>query len=94
VKGEFKMDPKKMMKIMLDFNKTAVEKSFNTMAVMQDQADKMFDLWLNQNKWFPEQAKKAVAECVKTRKNGLEEFKAKIDEGYKKMEEYLGTSEK
>ena len=31
---------------------------------------------------------------LKTCKNGREEFKAKIDEGYKKMEEYLGASEK
>ena len=88
------MDPKQMMKQMFDFNKTAVEKTFSAMTVMQDQTDKMFGLWLDQNKWFPEEGKKAVAEWVKTCKNGREEFKAKIDEGYKKMEEYLGASEK
>jgi hypothetical protein len=88
------MDPKQMMKQMFDFNKTAVEKTFTAMGVMQDQTEKMFNLWIDQNKWFPEEGKKALSEWVKTCKNGREEFKTKIDEGYKKMEEYLAGVEK
>ena len=83
------MDPKQMMKQMLDFNKTAVEKTFTAMAVMQDQTEKMFNLWLDQNKWYPEEGKKAMAEWVKTCKSGRDEFKSKIDDGYKKLEEYM-----
>ncbi len=88
------MDPKQMMKQMFDFNKTAVEKSFTAMAVMQDQTEKMFNLWLDQNKMFPEEGKKAMVEWVKTCKKGRDEFKSKIDEGYKKVEEYLSGIEK
>jgi hypothetical protein len=54
------MDPKQMIKQMFDFNKTAVDKTFAAMAVMQDQTEKMFNLWLDQNKWFPEEGKKAM----------------------------------
>jgi hypothetical protein len=88
------MDPKQMMKQMFDFNKTAVEKTFTAMAVMQDQMEKMFNLWLDQNKWFPEEGKKTMTEWVKTCKKGRDEYKAKIDEGYKKVEEYLSGKEK
>jgi len=88
------MDPKQMMKQMFDFNKTAVEKTFTAMAVMQDQTEKMFNLWIDQNKWFPEEGKKALAEWVKTCKSGRNEFKTKIDEGYKKLDEYLTGMEK
>lgn len=88
------MDPKQMVKQMFDFNKTAVEKTFSAVTVMQDQTEKMFNLWLDQNKWFPEEGKKAMTEWVKTCKNGRDEFKAKIDEGYKKIEEYMAGLDK
>ncbi len=48
------MDPKQISKQMFDFNKMAFERSFAAMVVMQDQAEKMFNMWLDQNKWFPE----------------------------------------
>ena len=88
------MDPRQMMKQMFDFNKTAVDKTFAALTVMQDQAEKMFNLWVDQNKWFPEDGKKAMAEWVKTCKKGRDEFKAKVDEGYKKIEEYFAGIEK
>lgn len=88
------MDPKQMMKQMFDFNKTAVEKTFTAMTVMQDQAEKMFNMWMDQNKWYPEEGKKAIAEWVKTCKKGRAEFKAKLDEGYEKLEEALSGLEK
>ena len=88
------MDPKQMVKQMFDFNKTAVEKTFAAMSVMQDQTEKMFNLWLEQNKWYPEEGKKAMAEWVKNCKKGREEFKAKLDEGYKKLEEFFAGQEK
>ncbi len=88
------MDPKQMIKQMFDFNKTAVDKTFAAMAVMQDQTEKMFNLWLDQNKWFPEEGKKAMADWVKTFKTSRDEFKAKMDEGYKKIEEYMAGLEK
>ena len=62
------MDPKQISKQMFDFNKMAFERSFSAMVVMQDQAEKMFGMWLEQNKWFPEEGKKAMGEWVKTYK--------------------------
>jgi len=88
------MDPKQMMKQMIDFNKTAVEKTFTAMTVMQDQTEKMVSMWMDQNKWYPEEGKKAIAEWVKTCKKGREEFKTKLDEGYKNLEQYFTGLEK
>jgi polyhydroxyalkanoate synthesis regulator phasin len=88
------MDPKQMIKQMFDFNKTAVDKTFAAMAVMQDQTEKMFNLWLDQNKWYPEEGKKAMSDWVKTFKTSRDEFKSKMDEGYKKIEEYMAGLEK
>ncbi|HAJ27990.1 MAG: hypothetical protein WCW53_05560 [Syntrophales bacterium] len=88
------MDPKQISKQMFDFNKMAFEKSLAAMVVMQDQAEKMFNMWMEQNKWFPEEGKKAMEEWVKTYRKGREDFKAKVEDGYKKMEEYLAPKEK
>jgi hypothetical protein len=88
------MDPKQISKQMFDFNKTAFERSFSAMVVMQDQAEKMIGMWLEQNKWFPEEGKKTLGEWVKTYKKGREDFKAKVEDGYEKIEEYLVPKEK
>ncbi|MDI9569183.1 MAG: hypothetical protein QM278_00390 [Pseudomonadota bacterium] len=88
------MDPKQISKQMFDFNKMAFERSFAAMVVMQDQAEKMFNMWLDQNKWFPEEGKKAIGDWVKTYKKGREDFKAKVEEGYEKIEQYLAPGEK
>jgi len=88
------MDPKQISKQMFDFNKMAFERSFSAMVVMQDQAEKMFSMWLEQNKWFPEEGKKAMEEWVKTYKKGRDDFKTKVEDGYGKMEEYLVPKEK
>lgn len=87
------MDPKKLMKQMFDFNRTAFEKTFSNMVIIQDQAEKMSNMWLEKNQWFPEEGKKAMGEWVQTCKKGRDEFKAKIDEGYDKIDEYFTAPE-
>lgn len=88
------MDPKQISKQMFDFNKMAFERSFSAMVVMQDQAEKMFGMWVEQNKWFPEEGKKAMEDWVKTYRKGREDFKAKVEDGYEKIEGYLAPKEK
>ena len=80
-------------KQMLDFNKMAFEKSFSAMVVMQDQAEKMFSMWMDQNKWFPEEGKKSMVELVKTYKKGCDDFKVKVEDGYEKIEGYLAPKQ-
>ena len=87
------MDQKQILKQMFNFNKMAFERSFSTMVIMQGQAEKMIGVWMDQNKWFPEEGKKAMEEWVKTYKKGREDFKAKVEDGYEKMEEYLAPKE-
>ena len=87
------MDQKQILKQMFNFNKMAFERSFSTMVIMQDQAEKMIGMWMDQTKWFPEECKKAMKEWVKTYKKGREDFKAKVEDGYEKMEEYLAPKE-
>jgi hypothetical protein len=85
------MEPKQVAKQIVDFNKTAFDNSFNTMFVIQDQAEKMLTATLEQTTFFPEEGKKLVSEWIKNYKKGLEELKATADENFKKVEAFFAS---
>jgi len=87
------MDPMQISKQMLDFHKMAFEKSFSAIVVMQNQVEKMFNMGLEQNKWFPEEGKKTMEEWTKTYKKGREDFKCKVEDGYESIVGYLAPKE-
>lgn len=83
------MNPKFMAKQMFQYNKSTFEKSFSAMVNMQNNAEKMFQFWLNQSKWFPEEGRNFVSEWIEYYRRLRDEYKANVDEGYRKMEEFL-----
>jgi hypothetical protein len=84
------MDPKKLMKQLVDFNKTTFDNTFNAITMLQDQMERMSSMFLEQTPALPEDGKKAVKEWIKAYKTGREEFKKAVDDGYKKLEGFLG----
>lgn len=86
---EKNMDPKQIAKQMVDFNKTAFDNSFETMSVIQDQAEKMFTATMEQTSFFPEEGKKLIYEWIKNYKKGRDDFKATADENFKKVESFF-----
>ena len=87
------MDQKKLFKQMLDFNKSAFENSFNAMVMLQEQAERAGSTILDQATWLPEDGRKAVQDWVEAFKKGREDFKAMVDENYKRVEAYFSESE-
>jgi polyhydroxyalkanoate synthesis regulator phasin len=83
------MEPKQIAKQMVDFNKTAFDNSFEAMAAIQDQTEKMVASMMEQTAFFPEEGKKLVNDWIKTYKKGREEFKAAADENFKKVETFF-----
>ena len=69
------MDPNQMLKQMLDFNKSAFDNGFNAMLTIQEQNEKMFNTFLEQATWIPEEGKKLIQEWINTYKKGCEDFK-------------------
>jgi hypothetical protein len=89
---EERMDPKKLIKQMVDFNRTAFENTFNAISMLQDQMERMSSMLLEQSPAFPEEGKKAIKEWLKAYKTGREAFKKAVDEGYKRLEDFLGEA--
>jgi len=84
------MEPKQIAKQMVDFNKKAFDNSFEAMAVIQDQTEKMVSSLMQQTTFFPEEGKKLIMDWIKTYKKGREEFKTAADENFKKVETFFG----
>jgi hypothetical protein len=89
------MDPKQIANQMIQFNKTAFDNTFNAMTVLQEQTEKMVNMFLEQQSpWMPAEGKKAVADWINAYKRGREGFKAAIDDNYKKVEDFFAGADK
>jgi len=85
------MEPKKIAKEMIDFNKTAFDNSFKSMSLLQDQTEKMVSAFIEQTTFFPEEGKKVVKDWIASYKKGRDEFKNSADESFKKVESYFNA---
>jgi hypothetical protein len=88
------MEPMKLAKQMIDFNKATFDNSFNTMVLLQEQTEKMVNTFLDQATWLPEEGKKILNEWVAAYKKGREEFKKVVNDGYKKVDAYFAEATK
>jgi hypothetical protein len=88
------MEPRKMMKQMIDFYKTTFDNSFAAMQMMQEQMERMNNLFLAQTTGIPEDWKKALTEWSKAYKKGCEEFKKSVDDNFKRVESFFGETDK
>jgi len=80
------MEPVKIANQMIDFQRTTFGTSFNAMAMLQEQTEKMFNTSLEQTFWVPEEGRKIVNEWLESYKKGRENFKKAVDENFRKID--------
>ncbi|MGD0209842.1 MAG: hypothetical protein ABSC14_02535 [Desulfomonilia bacterium] len=83
------MENKELVKQMVELHKTSFDNSFNMLITLQDQMEKMVNSFVDQAPWLPADGKKAFTTLVSTYKKGREDFKKVVEDGYKKVEEYI-----
>ncbi|MCX7635278.1 MAG: hypothetical protein N2Z74_05985 [Syntrophales bacterium] len=88
------MEQMKIAKQMIEFHKTTFDNTFNAMTILQEQTERMVNMFLEQSPWVPEEGKKVIDEWVKAYKKGRTDFKVAVDESYKKVEAFLGGMDK
>ncbi|MGD0276665.1 MAG: hypothetical protein ABSB79_11565 [Syntrophales bacterium] len=81
----------KIVKESLSFYKSTFDNTFGAMVIIQEQTEKMVDLFLEQNAWFPEDGRKAVKDWASAYKKGRTEFKKAVDESFEKIEGFFGN---
>jgi hypothetical protein len=80
---------------MIQFSKTAFDNTFYAMNVLQEQTEKMVNMFLEQQSpGMPAEGKKAVTDWINAYKRGREGFKAAVDGNYKKVEDYFAGADK
>ncbi|HOS96509.1 MAG TPA: hypothetical protein PLR71_03320 [Deltaproteobacteria bacterium] len=84
------MENKELVKQMVNLQKTSFENGFNMLVSLQDQMEKMVNTFVDQAPWLPAEGKKALANLTATYKKGREDLKKLVDDGYRKVEEYIG----
>ena len=83
-----------MFKQMINFNKTAIDNSFNAMVNLQEQTETMVNTFLEQATWLPDEGKKVTIDWIKAYKKACEDFKKTIDDNFKKVEDFFSASGK
>lgn len=83
------MELKNITKQTFDFYKSTFNNTFNAMMMLQEQAQKVVDMYLEQTTGFPEEGKKAISEWIKAYKKGSADFKKAVDESFKRMEVFF-----
>jgi hypothetical protein len=80
------MDPKKLGQQMIDLSKNTVDNSFNTMMMLQEQMERLTNLYWGQMVNLPQEAKKGLNEWIKIHNKNCENFKKVLDDGLKNLE--------
>jgi len=88
------MEQAKVAKQMINFYKATFDNTFNAIIMLQEQNERMVNMFLEQATWLPDQGKKALNDWVQSFKKGRDEFKKAVDESFKKVEDFFTTSEK
>ncbi len=88
------MEPRKMMKQMMDFYKAGFDNSFKAFVMIQEQMERMSTTTMEQFMAVPEEAKKAFQDWSKTYKKGCEDFRKAVDENFKRVEGFFAEPEK
>lgn len=83
------MDQKHMLKQMVEFNQTAFDNSFKAMVMMQNQMETVTNSFMEKANWIPPESRKAMDTWMNACKNGRENFKKYVDDGFKKLDTYL-----
>jgi polyhydroxyalkanoate synthesis regulator phasin len=84
------MEPIKMAKQMIDFNKTTFDNTFDALVLLQEQTEKMVNTFMEQAAFVPTEGRRVLGEWVQAFKKGREEFKNTVDESFKKVEGFFG----
>ncbi len=85
------MDSKQISRQMLQLNKMAFDNTFNSMIAMQEQIEKMIEMYLKQVPMIPAEGKKVIEDWMNAYKKGREDFKVAVEENYKKAEDFFAT---
>jgi hypothetical protein len=86
------METEKFAKQLIDFQKATFDNTFNTLVMVQDQTERMFETALDQNTWLPAEGRRMIDDWNSAYKKGRTDFKSIVDDGFGKMADLFAKS--
>jgi hypothetical protein len=83
------MEPTVFAKQVIDFQKMTIGNAFDTLFLLQDQAERMTDSIIGKSMKIPEEGQKMIPEWGKVFKKGGQEYRKTIDDGIDLMGSYF-----
>ncbi|MGD9368867.1 MAG: hypothetical protein PVH87_24400 [Desulfobacteraceae bacterium] len=83
------MDQKQLVKKMIEFNQSTFNNSFQALALLQDQFERIANTAIDQASWMPAEGRKAIENWVEAYKTGRDNFKSHVDDSYKHVERFF-----
>jgi polyhydroxyalkanoate synthesis regulator phasin len=83
------MDSKQITRQMLQLNKVAFDNTLNSMIAIQEQLEKMIEMYLKQLPMMPAEGKKVIEDWMNAYKRGRADFKVAVEENYRKVDEFF-----
>ncbi len=87
------MDNKIIAKQIIDYHKSTFDNNFNSLAILQQQTEKMVKTFMEQATWIPAEGKTAINEWLSVYNKGRIGFKEAADINFKKVEEFFAAEE-
>jgi hypothetical protein len=81
------MEPQRLAKQMISFQKSVFENSFHAMNTVIEQTENMAKSFMEQIPMVPKENKKAMEDALGFCKKARDDFKKAVDDGFAKMEE-------
>ncbi|MGD9367598.1 MAG: hypothetical protein PVH87_18000 [Desulfobacteraceae bacterium] len=83
------MDHKQLLKQMIEFNQTTFNNSFQALALLQDQFERIANTAIDQASWLPAEGRKAIENWAEAYKTGRDNFKSHVEDSYKQVEKFF-----
>ncbi|MDA8307998.1 MAG: hypothetical protein M0Z81_14375 [Deltaproteobacteria bacterium] len=77
---------------MIDLQRIGVDGMIDYAITLWNYTGSMFNWFLNQAGWIPEEGKKVITEWINTNRKGCETFKDAVDNGYSNLEKFLESA--
>jgi hypothetical protein len=83
------MAPKQSLNRMLKFNQRLFDNAFEAAVKLQDQAEKVGNMVMDQAGLLPGDQRQVYHTCLETFKTGRSQFKSFMDENFRQAQQYL-----
>ncbi len=83
------MQPKDVLKQMIQFNKSTFDNAFKNLGLLQQQMEQTMNLYIDQAGGLSDEGKKAAKDWTAMYKKGFDDYKKLIDENFSKLDAFF-----